>query len=164
MSLNGSADLAVVDLELGRVEYRATRLRPHDLLVAPDGRVWVASWDGTLGVLDAAGGEVGRVEVGAEAHHMALTAGGEQLWVTDSPGRKVTVIDTRTLAVMATLAVPGRPHHVAIAGGRAAVADNTSGSLAVFDLATRELVATVPVGSGPHGVAAVPWAAPESPG
>jgi YVTN family beta-propeller protein len=162
VSLNGTADLALVDLDSGRVDYRPTRLRPHDLIVGADGRVWVASWDGTVAALDASGTEVGRVEAGTEAHHMALTPGGEQLWVTDSPGQKVTVIDTATLAVVATLTLPGRPHHVAIAGGRAAVADNTNASVVVFDLVTRELVATVTVGSGPHGVAAEPSSA--SPG
>lgn len=157
MSLNGSADLAVVDLLAASVvRYVTTRLRPHDLLFGPDGRLWVTGWDGTLAVLDSDAEEVGRVDVAAEAHHLAFTDDGGEVWVTDSSGRRVVVVDGRSAAILATLPLAGAPHHVAILGGRAVVVDNQRAMAVVFDVATRRPLGELAVPGGPHGVARVP--------
>lgn len=157
VSLDGSAEIAVIELRTGAVDrYVATRLRPHDLLLAPDGRLWVAGWDGTLAVLDSDGQEVGRLGVAAEAHHLAFTGDGGEVWVTDSSGRRVVIVDTRTVALSASLPLAGTPHHVAIVEGRAVVADNQRAMVVVFDVATRKQVGEVAVAAGPHGVAAIP--------
>ena len=157
VTLDGSADLAVVDLRAGSVaRYVPTRLRPHDVLFAPDGRLWVTGWDGVLAALDPGGQELSRVQVAAEAHHLAFTDDGSELWVTDSAGQRLVVVDTRSAAVMASLPVAGTPHHVAILGGQAVVADNQRGTVAVFDVAARRSLGEVTVAAGPHGVAAVP--------
>lgn len=156
VTLDGSADLAVIDLGAGSVaRYVATRLRPHDLLFSPDGRLWVTGWDGTLAVLDQNGQEVSRLDVAAEAHHLAFTDDGGEVWVTDSSGRRVVIVDTRSTTIVASLPLAGTPHHVAILDGRAVVADNQRAMAVVFDVETRTLVDEVAVASGPHGVAAV---------
>ncbi len=156
-SLDRSGDLAVVTLRTRSVRYLPSGGRPHDLLFARDGRLFVTDWNGTLRVYSPQGRAVASIPLGVEAHHLALTPDGRQVWVTDNKLQRVFVVDARTPAKMAAIAVAGAPHHVAITpdGKLAAVADNSHGTLLVFDVASRRLVATVPVGAGPHGV----WAA-----
>ena len=157
-TMNGSGDLAVVDIGTAEVvRYVPTGYAPHDLLFAPDGRLWVTDWNGRLLVVD--GSEVTRsVPLGVEAHHVAFTPDGAQAWITDQAISEVFVLDTRTLEVLDTIALRGAPHHVAItADGRyAAIADNTNGTLVIYGVSNRERVDVIDVGNGPHGV----WAAP----
>jgi len=52
VTLEGSDDLAVVDLLDRResVRYVDTDGSPHDILFAPDGKLWVTDWNGALHV------------------------------------------------------------------------------------------------------------------
>ena len=158
VTLNRRDDLAVIDLASATIDRRvATGHAPHDLLFAPDGRLWVTDWTGLLLVLD--GDEVvHRRELGVEAHHLAFTPDGREAWITDHGTNELFVLDTDSIDVIDVIGLPGAPHHVAITpdGARAAVVDHTNGELLVFDVATREPVGTVAVGPGPHGVWAVP--------
>jgi DNA-binding beta-propeller fold protein YncE len=154
VSLEGSDQIAVVDLRAMAVSrYLSTGRRPHDLLLGRDGRAWVTDWDGSLEVYAPSGRRLGEVALGEEAHHLALAPDGAQVWLTDSPGRLVFVVDTRSLRPVARLRLEGAPHHLALVGGRAAVADNTNGTVVLFDAASRRLVGRVRVGAGPHGLA-----------
>jgi len=155
VSLEGSDQIAVVDLT-GRVaaRYLSTGRRPHDLLIGPDRRAWVTDWDGGLDVYAPSGRRLREVPLGEEAHHLALTRDGTQVWLTDSPGRMVFVVDTRSLRPVAQLRLDGAPHHLTILGDRVAVADNTNASVVLVDLVSRRRVGRVTVGAGPHGIAA----------
>jgi YVTN family beta-propeller protein len=158
VTMNGTDELAVVDVDARAVlRYVPTAQRPHDILFAPDGRIWVTDWGGPVHVFTRDGDLVGSLEIGQEAHHLTFTPDGSEAWVTDHGADEVFVIDSASLQVLASFDLPD-PHHVAVTGdGRlAAVADHRSGALAVFDVAERREVATIPVGAGPHGV----WAAP----
>lgn len=156
VTLDVSSDLAVVDVRARALaRYVPTELRPHDLRVADDGRVWITGWDGSLGVVDTSGGQAGEVRIGAEANHLAFGGDDGLLWVTQ-PARRISVVDPTTLTVVAEVAVAGLPHHVAQAGRWMVVADNDRGMALVYDARTREQPAEVQVGAGPHGVAAVP--------
>jgi DNA-binding beta-propeller fold protein YncE len=155
VTLDGSSDLAVVDVQVRAVaRYVPTELRPHDIRVADDGRIWVTGWDGSLGVVDPTGGQSGEVRLGAEAHHLAFSDDDAQLWVTQA-ARRISVVDPTTVTVAAEVPVAGMPHHVTRAGRWMVVADNSRSMALVFDARTREQTAEVPVGAGPHGVAAV---------
>ena len=156
VSLNRTGDLAVVDLHAREVRYVATPIRPHDLLFADDGRLWVTDWRGHLAVLAPDGGLEATLRLGREAHHLAFTPDGREVWVTDHRARRVFVVETATRRVLASLTPGGAPHHVSVVGTRAAVASHTTGTVAVFDVASRRLLARVRVGPRPHGV----WAAP----
>lgn len=157
VTLNRRDELAVVDLDAAEVvRHLPTGHAPHDLLFAPDGRLWVTDWTGLLLVLD--GDEVVEThELGVEAHHLAFTPDGAEAWVTDHGTDELFVLDAATVDVLETIALPGAPHHVAITGdgALAAVADHTDGRLLVYDIATREHVDAIDVGPGPHGVWAV---------
>jgi YVTN family beta-propeller protein len=160
VTLEGSDDLAVVDLLDRRapVRYVDTAGRPHDILFAPDGTLWVTDWDGALHVFDGRRGQLLRsIPLGVEAHHLNFTPDGRFCWITDHGAGAVFVVRVRTVRVVEQIEFPGEPHHVTILpdGERAAVADHGNGRLIVYDTQTRRRVGTIPVGNGPHGVWAV---------
>jgi YVTN family beta-propeller protein len=162
VTLNGTDELAVVDLRGRHVErYVSTGQSPHDILFSPGGQLWVTDWSGPVHIFRADGKLRASVELGEEAHHLAFTPDGRQAWITDHGVNRVFVVDTRSLRVVASLAVPGAPHHVAVTanGALAAVADHDNGTLVVYDVRRRKVVRAIEVGQGPHGV----WALPASP-
>jgi DNA-binding beta-propeller fold protein YncE len=157
LTLEGSDDLAVVDLLNRRapVRYVDTGGRPHDILFAPDGRLWVTDWNGALHVFSGRRGRlVESIPLGVEAHHLDFTPDGRLAWITDHGAGAVFVLRVRTVRVVERIEFPGEPHHVTVlpGGRRIVVADHTNGRLIVYDAATREQVGTLDVGSGPHGV------------
>jgi sugar lactone lactonase YvrE len=159
VTLNGTDELAIVDLRARRVErYAPTGKSPHDILFAPDGRLWVTDWDGPVHVFDGRGKLRGKVGLGEESHHLAFTPDGRQAWITDHGANRIFVVDARSLELIDSLRVSGGPHHVAITpdGALAAVADHDKGTVVVYDVKRRTRVRTLHVGSGPHGVWAVP--------
>jgi YVTN family beta-propeller protein len=69
----------------------------------------------------------------------------------------VSVLDTATNTVVATIPVEGVPWGVAITpDGTRAYVTNLGSTVAVIDTATNIVVATVPVGAGSQGVAVTP--------
>jgi len=160
VTLEGSDDLAVVDLLDRRepVRYVDTDGSPHDILFAPDGRLWVTDWNGALHVLRGRRGRLVRtISLGVEAHHLDFTPDGRFAWITDHAAGKLFVLRVRRVRVVERIDFPGEPHHVTIlpSGRRAVVADHGNGRLVVYNTQTRERVKSFRVGSEPHGVWAV---------
>jgi DNA-binding beta-propeller fold protein YncE len=157
-SLDGSDEIAVVNLERRTLRYVSTGQRPHDLLFDARGRAWVTDWGGVVHVFSASAELVQTLELGTEAHHLTFTPDGKEAWITDHGTHQVFVVGTDDLNLRASLPVAGAPHHVAISpnGRLALVADHDNGTLVVYRVATRRKVAEIDVGPGPHGV----WAAP----
>jgi len=79
-------------------------------------------------------------------------------YVTNFSSNTVSVIDTATNTVVATVPVGTNPEGVAITpdGTRAYVANNGSGTVSLIDTASNTVVATVQVGTNPEGVAITP--------
>jgi len=88
----------------------------------------------------------------------AITAGAAPFAYVANLGGGVSVIDTATNTVAATVQVGIGPQGVAITpnGAFAYVANFDSNNVSVIDTATNAVVATVPVGIGPFGVAVAP--------
>ena len=84
-------------------------------------------------------------------------------YVTNGGDNTVSVIDTATNTVVATIPVGQFPFGVAITpdGTRAYVPNAGDNTVSVINTATNTVVATVPVGGGPFGVAITP--APQAP-
>lgn len=156
VTLEGSDDLAVVNLldPNRRVRYVDTDGSPHDILFAPDGRLWVTDWNGALHVFGRRGRLIETIALGEEAHHLDFTPDGRFCWITDHGAGAVFVIRVRTVRVVERIDFPGEPHHVTIlpGGRRAVVADHRNGRLIVYATDTRRRVRTIRVGAGPHGV------------
>jgi len=86
---------------------------------------------------------------------LAVPAQAKQFaYVTNSGSSSVSVIDTATNTVTATVGVGGRPVAVAITpnGARAYVANSNSNSVSVINTATNTAIATVGVESFPQGL------------
>ena len=79
-------------------------------------------------------------------------------YMANSLGGTVSVIDTGTNAVVATVAVGGGPEGTAVnhTGSRVYVSNFSSASVSVIDTATNTVTATVPVGTQPDGIAVNP--------
>ena len=79
-------------------------------------------------------------------------------YITNSGSNTVSVIDTATNTVVATVAVGSQPLGVAVTpnGAHVYVTNHSSSTVSVIDTATNTVVATVPVGSFPRGVAVTP--------
>ena len=79
-------------------------------------------------------------------------------YITNSDDNTVSVIDTATNNVTATVPVGTYPCGVAVTpdGTKVYVANNGSNTVSVIDTATNNVTATVPVGSYPRGVAVTP--------
>jgi YVTN family beta-propeller protein len=171
--------LAVVDVARKQVTQRfATQPYPYGVAVAPDGSVYVSAWGGnTVSVFtSAAGGGLQRradVRVGRHPSAMTLSANGTRLFVASATMDVVTVVDTKSLTVIATLhdappAGPGEgstPNALALSadGTRLFVAEADNNAVALFDLSAASagvaaaghdsLVGRVPVQWYPAGVA-----------
>jgi YVTN family beta-propeller protein len=75
-------------------------------------------------------------------------------YVPNANSNTVSVIDTTSNSVVATVAVGAYPRGVALSpdGSRAYVVNGDSGTVSVISTATSSVVATVGVGEAPNGV------------
>jgi YVTN family beta-propeller protein len=147
---NLADSLAVVDLKSRRVVQRlATERYPYGVAVAPNGTVYVSAWGGwTVSVFGIQGngtlGESMRVRVGRHPSALALNPSGSRLFVASGSTDKISVVETMTHTVIATLndASPAgtpegsTPNALALTpdGTRLFVAEADNNAVAVFDL------------------------------
>jgi len=89
---------------------------------------------------------------------VAMSPDGSRVYVSNVWGNSVSVIDTSTNEVVATVGVGSAPSGVAVSpdGSRVYVTNGDDTSVSVIDTSTNEVVATVDVGSAPSGVAVSP--------
>jgi YVTN family beta-propeller protein len=82
----------------------------------------------------------------------------QNAYITNNGANTVSVIDTATNRVTATVPVGSEPAGVAVTpdGSKVFVANLDSNTVSVIDTATNGVTATVPVGSAPEGVAVTP--------
>lgn len=177
---NLADSLAVVDLVSRRVIQRlATERYPYGVAVGPDGTVYASAWGGwTVSIFPASGdgrlAEGTRTRVGRHPSALALNSSGSRLFVASGSTDRISVLDTRTRAVIATLndANPAEtgegstPNALALSadGRRLFVAEADNNAVGVFDLSTGTagvagangtdaLLGRIPVGWYPSAVA-----------
>jgi YVTN family beta-propeller protein len=155
-----SSDLYAIDLTTGathRITFPNDEcFEPHGGDISTDGRtLYVAcaggAWIYTVnavtlqperGVITAPG-----------AYGVATDAPRHEVWVTDQTVNEVTVLDERTMRVMATIHVGKGPALLAPTpdGQTVYVADQLGNTVSVIDAAQRRVIATIPVAAEPHG-------------
>jgi len=142
--------LAVVDLASRRVAQRlSTEKYPYGVVVGLDGTVYVSAWGGwTVSAFPTrANGTLGdgtRIRVARHPSALALGPHGSRLFVASGSTDRVSVIDTRSQRVIATLndaspAATGEgstPNALALSpdGTRLFVAEADNNAVAIFDL------------------------------
>ena len=94
----------------------------------------------------------------ARAQEMAITPGGQTIYVGNTALNSVTAIDTRTLGTVAEIAVGIAPAAVAAdpRGARVLVANQGSNTVTVIDTFLNRVVSTVQVEPGPVHIAVDP--------
>ena len=159
---NLADSLAVIDVSTGTVVQRlATGRYPYGVVVTPDGSVLVTNWGaGTVAAFAPAGN--GRlsaatlVPAGRHPSALILNKTGTRAFVASGSTDRVTVLDTKSHAVVATLFDPPpsgpdegtTPNALALSddGTRLFVAEADANAVAVFDL--RAATADVPAAAG----------------
>jgi YVTN family beta-propeller protein len=198
VALNTSHELGVIDTATGAVTRVKVGIHPYTTVISADGsKVYVSNWGGrvpgptdvtdgtypivvdprtgipatgTVSVVDTATNTVVKsIDVGLHPTGMALSPGGDRLYVTCANSDTVAAIDTATDQVTRTLHVgllgPDRnpllgssPNAVAVSpdGGTLYVANASQNAVAVVDLRCRPedaVAGFIPTGWYPTAVA-----------
>jgi len=134
--------------------------------VTPDGTTiyqTIRRLNGCLVVDLAEKGVVNRISLGEskfavegkEAHGLAVTPDGRQLWITTQITDDVTIVGTEDQKVVGRVFVGRDPNWIGFTpDGRLVVVSNTgSNDVIIIDVAQRKVVATTKVGASPKRLA-----------
>jgi YVTN family beta-propeller protein len=155
-----SSDLYMIDLRSGATQRIAfpgdNCFEPHGIDISEDGRtLYVAcaggAWIYTVNTQTLRPGQV--VVTAPGAIGVAVDAPRHEGWVTNQTANSVSVVDEKTLRVLATIPVGKGPALlVPTPDGRTVyVADQFGNTVNVIDAARRRVVATIAVAAQPHG-------------
>jgi uncharacterized repeat protein (TIGR01451 family) len=136
---------------------------PYDVAITPDGtQAYVTLQFNSVGVIDTTTETFlfNDLPVGDVPSGVAITPDGTQVYVTNFGDNTISVIDTATYTVIATIAL-GMPIEeigpIAVAitpdGTKAYVTNYGNGTVSVIDTTTQTVIATVSVGVIPSAVA-----------
>jgi len=160
-TMQDSDQLALVDLETMTVvrTYQTGGREGHMVRLSPDGsRAYVTSRgaEGTLSVISLVDDDDPVViETGPGAEGLDVSADGREVWVANRQEESITVVDTESLEVIATL--DSRPYagRVEMGPNGYAVVPNGGGGgepvpqyLRIFDVGSRDMIAEVPLRDG----------------
>ena len=159
-TMEQSDRIAVIDVPERRVlrTYATGGREGHMVRLSPDGRhAYVTSRgaEGTLSVINLTE-EVAPVVIptGSGAEGLAVTHDGTEVWVVNRNGGTISVVNTATLQVVATVpAKPGAGRAEISAAGRVLVPNGAAGRsatkyLTLYDVASRRIVDELQVGEG----------------
>ena len=110
---------------------------------------------GGISIINRRTGKTKVLKTGKGAEGLAITPDGKQLWVTNTQGNTITVIDIDKESVLKTFKSNGRfPVKIAITpnGEEAWLTQNNSRELSVFDTEEFRMVKTIPLQSAPLGL------------
>ena len=146
VTTEGSGHLLVVDPDEARVvsAIATGQETSHMVAVSSDGRrAYVTNiGSGTTTAIDLeAGRKLVDIATGKGSEGLALTPDGRELWVGARAEDRIAVVDTATLAVVASLPAPGIPIRVAMSpdGRLAWVTCAGASTLLAFEVASRRV-------------------------
>ena len=140
----------VVNLEILRT-YPTGGREGHMVRLSPDGRRAYVTSRGAEGTLSVIFLEEERdpvvVPTGQGAEGLAVSPDGGEVWVANRDADTLSVVDTETFEVVATLESHRDTNRVEMTASGLVLAPNASegGAVAVYDLDTRELLRNVPL-------------------
>lgn len=128
----------------------------HMVAATADGKkLYVANiGSGTTTVVGADGTVLKQITCGDGTEGVDVHPNGEEVWVTNRSANTISIIDTRTDSVVATLPCAAMPIRVKFTpDGRFALVSNArSNEVAVFDVKARREIRRIHTGSAPVGV------------
>jgi YVTN family beta-propeller protein len=159
----GGGSVSVINVASGKEEKRiAVGKAPVQVGFTPDGRrVYVSLRDeNRVVVLDTAQRKkVAAVPVGRNPIQLFATPNGREMYVANqgsaaNPANTVSVIDTATNRVTATIVTDKGAHGVVVSddGQRAFITNTFADTVSVIDTATHKVLRSVKVGKAPGGV------------
>jgi YVTN family beta-propeller protein len=147
----GAQTVLEMDSEAGRITraYRTEQQGSWFVEVTPDERkLYTPNLEGkSVSVIDRATGRVKVIRFEHPVYGIDITPDGKEVWVS---GRDLSVIDTATDGVIATVKAPeADTGRIRITSDGARVAVALLKKLAVFDTKTRRLISETPLGASP---------------
>jgi DNA-binding beta-propeller fold protein YncE len=155
---SGHGEVAVVDLERGRVIHRAPAGdHARHVTLSPDGRtLWIAlgSSAGAIAVLDASVRPriVRHVRPPFLAHDVAFSPDGRRVWVTAGRERRVALYRPSGSRADRLLPADEAPQHVGFAGSLAYLTSGDSGTLQARAALTGALRSSTPIPRGSYNL------------
>jgi len=170
----GAGDISFGGPIRSTVGLRATLMEdlgaPYRLALSPNGATLYASdaVSNYVYFIDLAAQQLDTVDLGRSVGHVLLNQDGSRLYVANFNEGTVTVLNTATRAVAATVTVPGTPDGMAMSadGQTLFVANYSDDSVSLVSTSTNRVTRKIPVAGGPSSVAAGPggrlWVASEN--
>jgi YVTN family beta-propeller protein len=157
VTLQGTGSLIAIDLDSGKVNWTVPiGPTPAGIITRPSGTLLAGIMGSDyIAEIDPHDGRViQKIHTGNGAHNFLASPDGKTLYVTNRVAGTISVLDTGTLTVTATLMAPGGPDDMALSpdGRELWVTGRWHASVDVIELASGTLIATVPVGRSPHGI------------
>jgi YVTN family beta-propeller protein len=157
VTLQGTSSLISIDLASGNVNWTAPVGRqPAGIVARPGGTllVGVMGSDYIAEVDPANGSVIRKITTGNGAHNFLATPDGKTLYVSNRVAGTISALNADTLAVEATLQVPGGPDDMALSpdGQELWVTGRWHASVDIIERASGTLKTTVAVGRSPHGI------------
>ena len=160
VSMQDSDELVAIDLASQTIRWRTpTGPTPADVYMTADDRFLLLGLTGgdSVQVFDVSAREpklVKTVKTGAGAHAFRPLGDKRHVLVSNRVANTVSKLDTQSMEVVATYAVPGGPDcmEVSADGKWLLVTSRWAKKLSVVDLESKKLVRQINVGRSPHGV------------
>ncbi|HEX3139109.1 MAG TPA: YncE family protein [Rhizobacter sp.] len=160
VTMQDSDELIAVDLATQTVRWRvATGAMPADIFGVNGDKTLLVGLTGGDGVqvFDISGPTpkaTGKIQTGKGAHAFRAMGDGKSVLVSNRVANTISRIDTNTLQVIDTFAVPGGPDCMDVSADRKTiyVTSRWAKKLSIIDVASRQVVRQVSVGRSPHGV------------
>jgi YVTN family beta-propeller protein len=161
-SLTDNGSMSVIDTDPTSVTYHSViaRLRlgghvPDPVFTIAGARAYVPAYGADLVyVIDTASGAAKRIAVGRYPWDVAVSQDGLRAYIANCLDDSVSIVDSASDTVTATVAVGARPCRIALSadGSQALVANNRDNSVSVIDTATALVSSTILVGRNPFDV------------
>src|SRR5215475_3821808 len=158
VTLQQSGRVVAFDLQTQMIKWNIEIGKaPAGLVMLPDNKRLLVALTGEDGlvIMDPTDGSMtGRLQTGKGAHNFWPWGDGRHWLLSNRIEGTVSLIDTQTMTVVASLRVPGGPDCMDITpdGKELWVTQRFLRRVAVVDLEQMKMVASIPVGKSPHGV------------
>ena len=142
--------------------FRKEQVTPVDLLITKDGkRAYVTHKTGAVSAiaLDSLAVEAS-VEVGEVPERIVVSGDGKRVFVNDTQGEEVGIIDSASMEVLARITVEASGWHQGMVfspdGDRLYAVNHGANSVSVLDTSSPRVIERLSVGQGPSNIIAVP--------